>query len=165
VYPTGTTTLTIDVTPIDGAITYSQADGGLCAPGALTVPATVHFVTTDGGFKETWQESLFSFDGQSLTFSHDLQRTPPTGSFRVTSTGTQASVSTETTLTATFNEQGARGDVQYVTSMMFSTGPNSGGGGGLIVHAASWVPAVGDAGAESGSSDAGDAGSDAQGVD
>lgn len=165
VYPTGTTTLTIDVTPMDGAITYSQADGGLCGPGTLTIPATVHFVTADGGFNETWQESLSSFDGQSLTFSHDLQRTPPAGSFRVTSTGTQTGLSTETTLTATFDQRGAHGDVQYVTSMMFSTGPNSGGGGGLIVHAASWVPGVGDTGAESGSSDAGDAGSDAMGVD
>ena len=165
VYPTGTTTLTIDVTAMDGAITYSQADGGLCGRGTLTIPATVHFVTADGGFNETWQESLSSFDGQSLTFSHDLQRTPPTGTFRVTSTANHTSVSTETTLTATFSEQGARGDVQYVTSMMFSTGPNSGGGGGLIIHAASWVPAVGDAGAESGTSDGGDAGSDAAGLD
>jgi hypothetical protein len=157
--------LTIDVTPMAGAITYSQADGGLCGPGTLTIPATVHFVTGDGGFDETWQESLSSFDGQSLTFYHDLQRTPPTGSFHVTPMGTQTQVSTETTLTATFDGRGARGDVQYVTSTMFSTGPNSGGGGGLIVHAASWVPAIGDAGAESGSPDAGDTGSDAQGVE
>jgi hypothetical protein len=164
VYPTGSTTLAIDVTPMSGSITDTHADGGLC-PGTLAIAATVHFVTADGGFDETWQESLFSSDGQSLTFYQDLQRTPLVGSFRVTNMGTPVG-STEASLTATFDERGARGEVQYVTSTMFSTGPNSGGGGGLIIHAASWVPAVSDAGdAKSGSAEAGDAGSDAQGVD
>jgi hypothetical protein len=149
VYPAGTTTLTIDVTPKPGGVAFVQPEGGpLCGPGTLTVEADVRFRTADGGFDETWHGTLFSNDGQSLTLNEDLGQTPVSGSFRVTYTGSQAWSSTETLLTATFGAQGARGDVLYTTEMMFSTGPNSGGGGGLIVHAASWVPLVGDAGSD-----------------
>jgi hypothetical protein len=155
VYPTGTTTLAIDVTPMVGGISYAGAHGALCAPGSLIIPATVHLVTADGGFNETWQESLSSNDGQSLTFYQDLQKAPPAGSFRVTYTGSETWTSTETILTATFDAQGARGNVQYATEGMLSAAPNSGGGGGLIVHAASWVPLVGDAGTESRATDPG----------
>jgi hypothetical protein len=156
VTPAGTTLLAIDVTPMPGGITFTKSGGALCGPGVLNIAATVRFVTSDGGFNETWQENLFSYDGQSLTFYHDLQRTPPTGSFRVTYTGTTKWDSIENQLTATFSDRGARGGVQFTTSMSFSTGPNSGGGGGLIVQAASWVPRFADAGFESGSFDAQD---------
>lgn len=159
VTPAGTTTLTIDVTPMVNGITYSQPGGQLCGPGSLSVPAVVHFVTADGGFDETWQTTLRSMDGRTLTFYEDLQSMPPAGTFRVRYTGTQKWDSTDTLLTANFGADGARGDVQYTTEVTVATGPNSGSGGGLIVHAASWVPL--DRGVDSGFAPVGDA-SDAE---
>ena len=164
VTPSGTTILTIEITPTPGGITYTSetaqgADsgfGGICLPGTLTIAATVHLATADGGFNETWQENLFSNDGQSLIFTQDLQKTPPMGTFRVTYTGTQHWDSTQTTLTATFDARGARGDVRYTTVMTFSLagaegGGIGGGGSGLFVQAASWVPLpTPDGGAEGG---------------
>jgi hypothetical protein len=140
VTPAGTTTLTIDVTPKVNAITYLQPGGQLCGPATLSVPALVHFVTADGGFDETWQTTLRSNDGHTLTFYEDLQSMSPTGTFRVTYTGGQKWDSTETLLTANFGSDGARGNVQYFTEMTVATGPNSGAAGGLVVQAASWVP-------------------------
>jgi hypothetical protein len=166
VTPTGTTTLKIDVTPMVSEITYWRQVGEFCQPGNLSIPAIVHFVTADGGFNETWQTTLLTTDGQTLSLGEDLQRVPPAGTFRVTYTGTQKWDSTETTLTTTFGAEGARGDVQYFTEMTFATGPNSGGGGGLVVQAASWVPR--DAAVDSGFAEeggAGDAEAAAQGGD
>jgi hypothetical protein len=122
----------------------------------LSIAATVHLATADGGLNETWQEKLFSNDGRSLMFSQDLQKTPPTGTFRVTYTGTQHWDSTQTTLTATFDARGARGGLYYTTVFTLSlTGEDGGGsgigGGGLVVKAASWVPLpTPDGGAEGG---------------
>jgi hypothetical protein len=155
VTPTGTTTLTIDVTPMAGGVTLSEPEGGLlCGPGTLAIAASVRFTTADDGFDETWQTSLFSSDGQSLEFTEDLEKNPPTGTFRVVYTGTQTWTSTSTLLTATFDDRGARGNVQYATEEMFSTGPNGGGGGGLIVQAATWAPLASDGGSESGAAEA-----------
>jgi hypothetical protein len=133
---------------MDSGITYTGPSGGgaLCAPGTLSIPATVHFVTADGGFDETWEESLWSNDGTSLTFTHMLGNTHLVGSFRVAYTGTIMWSSTETVLTATFNSEGASGTIQYATEAQSSAGPNSVSGGGLIVKAASWVPEVSDGG-------------------
>jgi len=170
VHPTGTTRLTIDVAAMDGGIQFQpevMLDGGgaglaLCGPGSFTIAATVHLVTDDRGFDETWQESLVSSDGQSASFTRDLQQTPPAGSFGVSYTGTQTWNSTSVPLTATFNASGTRGDVYYDAQFMSSTGPNSGGGGGVHMQVAAWVPGVTDGGLDA--AKAGDAQGNADGA-
>ena len=144
IVPSGTTVLTIAVTPAAGGLAYVPMQG-LCGPGYITVNATVRFVSADGGFNETWQKTLLSNDGHSAIFYQDLQRTPVAGSFAVTYTGTNPGTSTQNTLTAIFNDLGASGSVQFATSETSSggAGASSGsviGGGGIIVKAASWVP-------------------------
>jgi hypothetical protein len=156
VSPAGTTTLTIDVTPMVSGITYWRPGGQLCGQASLAIPAAVHFVTADGGFDETWQTTLRSTDGQTLEFDEDLQGMPLAGTFHVTYTGTQKWDSMDTMLTTRFGADGARGDVQYFTEMTVATGPNSGSGGGLVVKAASWVPQHG--GVDSGVAEEGGAG-------
>jgi hypothetical protein len=163
VHPTGTTRLTIDVTAMDGGIQFVPEitlDGGgvgrsLCGPGSFTIAATVHLVTDDRGFDETWQESIVSNDGQSATFTRDLQQTPPTGNFSVSYTGTQTWDSTSLPLTATFTASGTRGDVYYDAQFMSSTGPNSGVGGGVHMQVAGWIPEFTDGGLDA--ADVGDA--------
>jgi hypothetical protein len=144
--PPGTTALTIDVTPMTDPIFYDQSSGTLCAPGALTIPATVRFVTADGGFNETWQVSLSSNDGKSLTFTRDLLATPPTGTFRVTYTGSMVGNENQDRLTATFDAAGANGNVQFVNELVSTSGPDMGSGGGLVFNPAIWAPLAPDAG-------------------
>jgi hypothetical protein len=170
VHPTGTTRLTIDVSPMDGGVQFLpevMTDGGsgglaLCGPGSFTIAATVHLVTDDLGFNETWQESLVSEDGQSASFTRDLQQDPPAGSFSVTYTGTQTWNSTSLPLAATFSASGTRGDVYYDGQFMSFTGPNSGGGGGVHMQVAAWVPESTDGGLDA--AEAGDAQGSADGA-
>jgi hypothetical protein len=143
--------LTIDVTPMDGGIefqTESLADGGTengvgvgCAPGLLTIAATVHLVTDDHGFDETWQESLVSGDGQSASFTRDLEQMPPAGTFTVSYTGAQTPNSSSLPLTATFDASGTRGDVDYQAEFMSSTVDSA-----LQMPVAAWFPLVTDGG-------------------
>jgi hypothetical protein len=154
VHPAGSTRLTIDVSPMDGGIQFQpevMLDGGgdslsICGPGSFAIAATVHLVTDDRGFDESWQETLVSSDGQTATFTRDLQQTPPTGSFSVSYTGTQTWNSTSLPLTARFAPTGTSGDVYYDGQFMSSTGPNSGVGGGVHMQVAAWVPAITDSG-------------------
>lgn len=169
VHPTRTTRLTIDVAPMDGGVQFQpevMTDGGggglaLCGPGSFTIAATVHLVTDDHGFDETWQESVVSSDGQSASFTRDLQQTPPAGSFGVSYTGTQTWDSTSLPLTAMFTAFGTRGDVYYDAQFMSSTGPNSGVGGGVHMQVAAWVPEGPDGGLDA--AEAGDALANADG--
>jgi hypothetical protein len=151
VHPTGTTRLTIDVAPMDGGIqfqTESLADGGYengvgvgCAPGLLTIAATVRAVTDDRGFDETWQESLVSSDGQSASFTRDLQQMPPAGTFTVSYVGMQTPTSISLPLTATFDASGTGGGVDYQAEFMSSSADS-------LVHmpVAAWLPLVTDGG-------------------
>jgi hypothetical protein len=170
VHPTGTTRLTIDVTAMDGGIQFQPEialDGGgggrsLCGPGSFTIATTVHLVTDDQGFNETWQESFVSNDGQSASFTRDLRQTPPAGSFSVSYTGTQMWDSISLPLTAAFAASGTRGDVYYDGQFMSSTGPNTGVGGGVHMQVAAWVPEATDGGLDA--AEAGDAHGNADGA-
>jgi histone deacetylase complex regulatory component SIN3 len=107
----------------------------------LTIAATVHLVTDDHGFDETWQESLVSGDGQSASFTRDLEQMPPAGTFTVSYTGAQTPNSSSLPLTATFDASGTRGDVDYQAEFMSSTVDSA-----LQMPVAAWFPLVTDGG-------------------
>jgi hypothetical protein len=166
VSPTGTTALTVTVTTMDSRWTITDAGGGLCAPGTIEVPATVSFVTADGGFNETWAVSLAAaLTDESMYFSEPLDLTSGVagsfaGSLRIMDNDAEMWTSAGATAFVTFSDAGVSGNVTYETSFMGSTTTGGAGGsiaagGGAIYTAARWVPLASDAGIDAASGDDG----------
>ncbi len=143
---TGTTELLLTATPDPSTTTFWQSPIPYCGLPVFGVSAGIRVVTADGGFDESWTVALGTElrsqypEDSAASFSVDLRRTVPQGSFSVTYTGTVTWDSESLILVGRIGSTGTHGNVTYTGNRPTATDPNGGGGFGLLAEVATWAP-------------------------